>query len=82
MWSQSQISQANTAYSAKLSEMSDAELAQECYNMIYQSALWSSDPKAPWHEKAEVCRKESVKRDPNASIYTKALAQCCKENDC
>jgi tRNA A37 threonylcarbamoyladenosine dehydratase len=67
-------------YLAKIAGMSEPELEDECYRMIYQSSLCNNNYKADWHWMVDACYEECVKRDPQASIYTRAYNLCVKEH--
>lgn len=63
-------------YLAKIAEMDDKALYNECYSMIYQSALCNNNPRADWHWMVDACYDEANKRDDGASIYVKAYERC------
>lgn len=63
-------------YLTTVAAMDDKELYDECYLMIFQSALCANNPRADWHWMAEACHDEAKKRDEKASIYSKAFNRC------
>lgn len=67
-------------YITELSSMDDEKLESECYSMIYQSARCANNPRADWHWMVNACYDETLKRDPEASIYNKAYKKCCRDH--
>lgn len=69
-----------TDYVAKIASMNDESLGQECYAMIYQSALCNNNPRADWHWKVDACYDEAKKRDGKCTIYVNAYDRCYAEH--
>ncbi len=59
-------------YLSKLAEMTDQQLGEECYKMIWLAAYASNNPRSDYHWMCDACYVEAKKRDENASIYDKA----------
>lgn len=67
-----------TIYLDKIAAMSDEDLKNETYSMIYQSARCSNNHRADWHWKCDVCYDESLLRD--GDIYQAAYDKCYKDH--
>jgi hypothetical protein len=61
-------------YLEELSSLDDESLERECYSMIDESFHLRSHLDSVFHWKVKACRDESRKRDPEGSIYERALA--------
>jgi hypothetical protein len=68
------------AYLDKIAPMSDHDLERETYQIIYQAARCSNNPRADWHWMADACYDESRRRDGGeAAIYKRAFQGCYED---
>lgn len=67
-------------YLDKIKFMDDKQLHSECFDMIYQSARCSNNPRADWHWMVDACYDETKRRNKVEEIYTRAFNQCVKEH--
>lgn len=70
--------QPKSKYIDKLKEMTPAQLSNECYQMIYQSARCNNRPKADWHWMVDACSDECDYRG-TPEIYSRAYDRCVKD---
>lgn len=66
-------------YLVKIAAMSDTQLFNETYDIIYQSALCSNNGRADWHWMTDACYAESQRRD-DKEIYSRAYDKCVADN--
>ena len=67
-------------YLESIHQMSDDDLFDECYDMIYHSARCSNNPKADWHWRVDACFEEAMRRDEVGAIYEKAYKRCFRDH--
>jgi len=61
-----------TEYRDKLAAMTNAQLSQECEDMIWLSAYANNNPRSDYHWMVDATYGEALARDPDASIYVRA----------
>jgi hypothetical protein len=65
-------------YIDKLSGMTDRELYEESYNMVYLSSYAVNNIRSDYHWKVDACRDECDRRE--GDIFNTAFDECRKDN--